>query len=149
MNTQFRTFLMACLFAVSGTSNAQVANGDFSSGPSSWVWRQAMLTGAILPSHCFSAMTEFQPSPSRETPWDAGSASSRVADLTGPRTASTGNWMTCRQIEQLVYIQPGMRLAFDAKLGDNLASSSSGEVNPVGLFVPILYPATGIESTHF
>jgi len=141
-----RTLFAICLLTAAWTARAQISNGDFSSGPTAWTWKQALVSD----SDCVKALVPFSPRQNQDTPASQyDSARGRFANVTGATSLGVGYWFVCRQIEQSIFVLPGTMLAFESKLGDRFGSTSGDIINQVGLEVVVVGSSEGREEIIF
>jgi len=89
MGSVFRAVLVVCLLTAAGSAQAEFVNGDFSSGPTAWTWKQALITDP----DCSLALAQFQPRQSVDTPTNQyDPVRGRFANLNGAPSGAVGTW---------------------------------------------------------
>lgn len=142
-------FFFMCIAPMA--SHAQVVNGDFSGGATSWHWSESVFTAAIFGPNCSTAAyASFSPSAASDTP-NSGSApaSARVARLNDYMPYGSGSWYVCREIEQTVFIPPGKNLKFDIKIGAELTYTVPWSFGNMTVSVIAFDAGTGAEITIY
>lgn len=146
-----RSAFFFALVAAPLTSYAQVANGDFASGPASWGWNKAVFAGVLFGPNCSTtAYTAFSPSTSSDTPNSGASpASGRVAKLHDTMPYGYGSWYVCRKIEQTVLVPANTTLKFDVRIGAELTYTVPWSFADMTVSIVAFDPSTGSEITIY
>ena len=118
-------FFLALLLSVTNHSRAQVANGDFSTGPDNWQWKKAQ-SSIIIFDDCINRLSVFTPT-MQNTP-AISSQSGRAAEVVSTIAIGTGTLDVCGEIEQQVFVTPGARLNFHSQTGTLTTAISSSTV---------------------
>jgi hypothetical protein len=114
----FKKFLTFAGFAlIAFQVNAQIVNGDFTNGPSSWAWKQAE-SASISVSAC-SSLQAFTPTWNKDTPFinnvysGFGTQFGRVAKAHADNVTFADSGSLCRTMAQDFFVPIGSEVQFD------------------------------------